>query len=29
MSMKIVRVENNDPLLSGTKFTLNIPLNLV
>ena len=29
MSMKIVRVENNDPLLSGTKVTLNIPLNLV
>ena len=29
MSMKIVRVENNDPLLSGTKVTLNFPLNLV
>lgn len=29
ISMKIVRVENNDPLLSGTKVTLNIPLDLV
>jgi len=28
-SMKIIRVENNDPLLSGTKVTLRIPLNLV
>lgn len=29
MSMKIVRVENNDPLLSGTKVSLNIPIDLV
>ena len=28
-SMKIIRVENTDPLLSGTKVTLRIPLNLV
>jgi LytS/YehU family sensor histidine kinase len=28
-SMKIIRVKNTDPLLSGTKVTLRIPLNLV
>ena len=28
-SMKIIRVENTNPELSGTKVTLKIPLNLV
>ena len=28
-SMKIIRVENTDPLLSSTKVKLKIPLNLI